>query len=75
MNLIPDRISAVGIAAAIFLGVLLPVPALVFSGVLAAGGLLVEQPKRSTVWYIATAAAASALARLFVHTILGTFLM
>jgi len=48
---------------------------LVFSGVLAVGGLLVEQPKRSTVWYIATAAAASAVARLLVHTVLGTLLM
>ena len=75
MNLIPDRVSVAGIGAAIFLGVLLPVPALIFSGVLAAGGLLVPQPKRSTVWYIATAAAASAAARLLVHTVLGTFLM
>lgn len=75
MNLIPERVSVVAIGAAIFLGVLLPVPALIFSGALAAGGLLVEQPRRSTVWYIATATAAAAVARLFVHTVLGTFLM
>lgn len=75
MNLIPNRVSAVGIGAAIFLGVLLPVPALVFAGVLAAGGFLIDQPKRSTVWYIATAAGAAAIARLFIHTVLGTFLM
>ncbi len=75
MNLIPDRVSAIGIAAAIFLGVLVPVPALVVAVVLAAGGVLVPQPKRSTLWYLATATAAAGIARLFVHTILGTFLM
>ncbi len=75
MNLIPDRVSAVGIAAAIFLGVILPIPALAIASVLAAGGFLVEQPKRSTMWYLATAAATAAAARLLVHNILGTFLM
>lgn len=75
MNLIPDRVSAVGIAAAIFLGVLVPTPALIVAVVLAIGGVLVPQPKRSTLWYLATATAAAAVARLFVHTILGTFLM
>ncbi len=75
MNLLPDRVSAVGIATAIFVGVLLPTPALVGAGILAAGSFLAPRPKRATLLYLATAMAAAALARLFVHTILGTFLM
>jgi len=75
MNLIPDRISAVGIGAAIFIGVLFPVAALILAAVAGAGAFFVPQPKRSTVWYLATALAAAAVARLTVHTVLGTFLM
>ncbi len=75
MDLIPDRVPALGIGAAIFLGVLLPVPALVLAAVLGAGGLLVSQPKRSTLWYLAVAAAAAAGARLAVHAGLGSLLM
>ena len=75
MALIPDRVSVISIGAAIFLGVLFPTPALVVAGLLAAGSFLIPQPKRSTLLYIATATAAAAIARLFVHTVLGTFLM
>ena len=75
MNLIPDRVSAVSIGVAIFFGVLLPIPALVSAGILATAAFVVPRAKRSTVLYLATAAAAASLARLFVHTVLGTFLM
>jgi len=75
MNLIPDRVSAVGIGAAIFIGVFLPTPALILAALASAGAFFVPQPKRSTVWYLATALAVAAVARLLVHTVLGTFLM
>jgi len=75
MNLIPDRVSGIGIGAALFVGVILPVPGIVLAALAGLGALLLRNPKRATVLYLATALAAASLARLSIHWIFGTFLM
>lgn len=75
MKWISDRVSAVGIGASIFIGVIFPVVALVLGAFAGLGGFLVPQPKRSTLWYLGVGLAAAAVARLLVHRVLGTVLM